>query len=101
MRLRLAISLLAVFFGACSPATDESTQETVEQSPSTPSVVADSVYTNGKIYTVNERQPWAEAVAIKDGRFIVVGSISDVAEIIGENTGRDRPWREVRDAGFY
>jgi hypothetical protein len=25
--------------------------------------VADTVYTNGKIYTVNERQPWAEAVA--------------------------------------
>ena len=34
---------------------------------------ADVVYTNGKIYTVNEKQPWAEAVAIKDGEFLVVG----------------------------
>ena len=29
---------------------------------------ADTVYTNGKIYTVNEKQPCAEAVAIKDGK---------------------------------
>ena len=29
-----------------------------------PSEVADTVYTNGRIYTVNEAQPWAEAVAI-------------------------------------
>ena len=36
--------------------------------------VADTVYTNGKIYTVNESQPWAEAVAIKDGSFLVLGS---------------------------
>ncbi len=35
--------------------------------------VADSVYLNGKIYTVNDRQAWAEAVAIKDGKFIYVG----------------------------
>jgi predicted amidohydrolase YtcJ len=40
--------------------------------------VADTVYTNGKIYTVNEGQPWVEAVAIKDGKFMVVGSNDDV-----------------------
>ena len=40
--------------------------------------VADVVYTNGKIYTVSETAPWAEAVAIKDGRFLVVGSNDDV-----------------------
>ncbi len=48
--------------------------------------VADTVYTNGKIYTVNEAQPWAEAVAIKDGRFLVVGSNADVEEVTGEAT---------------
>ena len=31
---------------------------------------ADTVYRNGKIYTVNEKAPWAEAVAIKGGKFI-------------------------------
>jgi len=48
--------------------------------------VADTVYTNGKIYTVNEAQPWAEAVAIKDGKFLVVGSNADVEAVTGEGT---------------
>ncbi len=47
---------------------------------------ADVVYTNGRIYTVNEAQPWAEAVAIKDGKFIVVGSNADVEAVTGEGT---------------
>lgn len=50
------------------------------------SEIADSVYTNGRIYTVNEALPWAEAVAIKDGRFLVVGSTSDVEAVTGEGT---------------
>jgi len=48
--------------------------------------VADTVYTNGTIYTVNEDQPWAEAVAIRDGRFLVVGSNADVEAVTGEET---------------
>jgi predicted amidohydrolase YtcJ len=47
---------------------------------------ADTVYTNGKIYTVNEAQPWAEAVAIKDGKFLVVGSAADVEAVTGDST---------------
>jgi predicted amidohydrolase YtcJ len=47
---------------------------------------ADTVYSNGKIYTVNEAQPWAEAVAIKDGKFIAVGSDDDIAAMTGEGT---------------
>ena len=47
---------------------------------------ADTVYTNGKIYTVNEAQPWAEAVAIKDGRFTVVGSNASVEAVTSDST---------------
>jgi predicted amidohydrolase YtcJ len=47
---------------------------------------ADTVYTNGKIYTVNEKQPWAEAVAIKDGKFVKVGSNADVKANTGKGT---------------
>jgi len=47
---------------------------------------ADTVYTNGRIYTVNEAQPWVEAVAIKDGKFMVVGSNADVEAVTGEGT---------------
>ena len=47
---------------------------------------ADTVYTNGTIYTVNEAQPWAEAVAIKDGKLTVVGSNADVEAVTGKGT---------------
>ena len=48
--------------------------------------VADTVYTNGRIYTVDESQPWVEAVGIKDGKFIFVGSASDAAAVTGDAT---------------
>ena len=48
--------------------------------------VADTVYTNGRIYTVNEAQPWVEAVAIKDGQFLVVGSNADVESVTDQST---------------
>ena len=47
---------------------------------------ADTVYRNGRIYTVNEAQPFAEAVAIKDGKFVLVGSNLDAEDITGEST---------------
>ena len=47
---------------------------------------ADIVYTNAKIYTVNSNQPWAEAFAIKDGKFLAVGKHEDVAKFQGGDT---------------
>lgn len=68
---------------ACSP-SDNSTVDPaeIEASPA-PAVVADTVYTNGKVYTINDARPWAEAVAIKGGKFLVVGSASDVEAVTG------------------
>jgi predicted amidohydrolase YtcJ len=48
--------------------------------------VADTVYKNGKIYTVNEQSAWAEAVAIKDGKFLTVGTNADVEKAVGKDT---------------
>jgi predicted amidohydrolase YtcJ len=36
--------------------------------------VADAIYTGGDIVTVNDKQPIAEAVAVKDGRILAVGA---------------------------
>ncbi len=44
------------------------------------------VFINGKIFTVNERQPYAEAVVIDQNKIIFVGSRSDAKEIINGNT---------------
>ena len=55
------------------------------QTPS-PSEVADTVYTNGRIYTVNQARPWAEAVAIKNRKFLVVGTNADVETVTGDGS---------------
>ena len=58
----------------------------ISMSCAQPGDVADIVYTYGQIYTVNEVQPRAEAVAIKDGKFLVVGSNADVEAVTGNTT---------------
>jgi predicted amidohydrolase YtcJ len=47
---------------------------------------ADLVITNGRIYTVNSRQPWAEALAIRGDKIVAVGSVHDVAAFRGPDT---------------
>ena len=39
----------------------------------------DLIITGAKIYTSDEQQPWAEALAIKDGKFIYVGDSTGAA----------------------
>ena len=39
---------------------------------------ADTIYTGGDIVTVNDSQPTAEAVAIKNGKILMVGSLAEV-----------------------
>lgn len=46
----------------------------------------DMVLRNGVIYTVNEAQPLAEAVAIDEGLIVFVGSNTEVEQYIGSNT---------------
>lgn len=47
---------------------------------------ADTVIQNASIYTVNNEQPWAEALAIKNGKYIYVGENSGVHKYIGDTT---------------
>lgn len=65
--------LACVFIAGCS----------AEQAPQPTG--ADWKLTNGRIYTVDEAQPWAEAVVIQDGDFIYVGASAGAAEFAAEN----------------
>lgn len=47
---------------------------------------ADLVLINGRIYTVDSDSPWAEAVAIKNGRFCAVGKSAAVSELADGDT---------------
>ena len=48
--------------------------------------MADMVLVHGKIFTVNPAQPWAQAAAIRNGRFVAVGNDEDIRRLIGKET---------------
>jgi predicted amidohydrolase YtcJ len=53
---------------------------------STIDAAADTVILNARIYTVNVRQPWAEALAIRGDKLLAVGSAHDIAAYRGAST---------------
>ena len=72
----LLISVVTLSVMACSPA---------ENGPDVADA-ADSIYTNGTIITVDADESIAEAVAVKDGKILTVGSAEVVMATRGENT---------------
>jgi predicted amidohydrolase YtcJ len=50
-------------------------------------LAADLIFENGKIYTVDRRMPWAEAVAIRNGKIVFVGTTAGAREWQGPQTG--------------
>ena len=51
-----------------------------------PPVVADQVFINGIVWTVDKALPQAEAVAVWKGRILKVGTDADVKALVGANT---------------
>jgi len=47
---------------------------------------ADLILTNARIFTSIERQPWADSVAVKNGKFIFVGSSEGALELRSDST---------------
>ena len=47
---------------------------------------ADRVFRNGKIYTIDARSTIAQAIAIRDGRIVYVGTNDKLAPFIGPST---------------
>ena len=47
---------------------------------------ADLLFVDGAVYTVDAARSWAEAVAVRDGRIVAVGSNEAVAELRGSST---------------
>lgn len=55
-------------------------------SPTPEQPAADAIYHGGRIYTVESTNPWAEALAIKDGRLVAVGDDDDVMRLSAADT---------------
>jgi predicted amidohydrolase YtcJ len=71
MKQLLLLSILSLSLFAC------------KSSPDTP---ADVVFLDGIVYTVDEANPKAEAVAVKDGMILAVGTSAEIREYIGDAT---------------
>ncbi len=74
--LTLAAASLAVTV-ACTQGSAP-TQTSAPAGAPAAAQTADTIYTGGDIVTVNEAQPTAEAVAVKDGKIVAVGTRADV-----------------------
>ncbi len=51
-----------------------------------PTEIADHVFINGGVYTLNPAEPWAQAVAIVEKRVHMVGGNAEVEKLIGPQT---------------
>ena len=69
--LRAAPLALALFLSACG---------------SEPADPADLVLVNGKVVTVDDALPEAQALAVKDGRILAVGSSEEIQAYVGKAT---------------
>jgi hypothetical protein len=67
-RARIALAAIALAFSAaaCTPAVPK------------PEQTADAIYTGGDIVTVNDAQPSVEALAVKDGKILAMGTRAEV-----------------------
>ena len=61
-------------------------QQAGQQSRNRPTDAADLIVLNARVVTVDPRQPRAQAFAIKNGRFLAVGSNADIRNMIRTGT---------------
>jgi predicted amidohydrolase YtcJ len=61
---------------------------------------ADMILFNGDIYTVNPKQPWAEAVALQEDKILAVGTRAEVESYQGKHTNMIDLERKMVLPGF-
>ncbi|MEZ5288086.1 MAG: amidohydrolase [Vicinamibacterales bacterium] len=77
--------LVGAPLASASPRADLGAAELL-QGPATGRPEPDLIVVNATVYTMDARQPRAEAFAVKDGRFVAVGSSSDIRNLAGQAT---------------
>ena len=79
---RIAVSLSMMGVAACgADSNGERERPAAAQEP------ADWVISGGRIFTVDDQNPWAEAVAVKGDEFVFVGDEAPDFSYLGLNTG--------------
>ena len=81
---RIAVAAASAFLLLCGAPLNWAQSKKAE--------VADTVVLHGKVYTVSAAQPWAEAVAMRSGKIVAVGSDAEISKLRSPGT-------KVMDAG--
>jgi predicted amidohydrolase YtcJ len=84
--MRCAMNTAAKSLGALSLVLSFCSVPRVQAQQAVASPTADAVYTGGPIITMNDAAPRAEAVAIKDGKIIAVGTNAEVEKFKAAGT---------------
>ena len=84
MATLMVSSLLLAGCGSSGSENEDTTTAPKTTNPT--SEIATQVYKNGKVYTVNDQQEWADAVAVKDNKIIFVGSNDEVQDYVDSST---------------
>jgi predicted amidohydrolase YtcJ len=91
--LPYAVLVMGINLVGCSEKQDASAiedmvthNEQIAVSDSELTPIADKVFVNGRIITVNDEQPSVQAVAIKDGLITYVGDLRGAKPLMDENT---------------
>ena len=79
----IAVASASVFLlGACGGSGDSEPAESVAANPAP----ADAIFINGNVVTVDTGSRVTQAFAIKDGKFLSVGSTEEIKTMAGSNT---------------
>jgi len=58
----------------------------ISSAQAAPPAPADAILLHAKIYTLSPQQPWAEALAIRAGKIVAVGSSAEIEKLRGPQT---------------
>jgi len=75
----ISFASILIILAGCNPAG--------QQSAPSPEA-ADFVFTNGKVYTIDASNSWAEAVAVRGSEIVYVGDAAGAEALVGEGTRR-------------
>src|ERR1700675_4203979 len=77
-RTHFAVLILCVFFCAAPLLTAQGSRDAKN--------TADMVVLHGRIYTLNSKQPWAQALAIRADKIVAVGYDATIGKFRGPDT---------------
>ena len=81
-----SLLLSSLLLTSCGQEAENQLPQDGTNSNTPSSEYADDIYTNARIYTLDDTSPWEEAIAVKDGEILAVGSTNEIAALAGPET---------------